>query len=130
MGSEGVEAAEEFQSELCHQLLFASHLSFGQVVLDSSLSLCQVVLDSPDCYVFQSATKRSSLSRRHDCSKEHLLGTLVWVEFRADQGSDRSGSRTVTGPIRAIAVGNPTVDDTTGENRLEAHSCNPPSGLI
>ena len=40
MGSEGVEAAEEFQSELCHQLLLASHLSFDQVFFDSSPSFC------------------------------------------------------------------------------------------
>ena len=46
-------------------------------------------------------------------------------------GSDRkTRSWIVTGPIRAIAVGSPTVDDTTGESRLDAHLCNPPSGLI
>ena len=54
MGSEGVGvvAVGELQSELCHQLLFASHLSLGQVVLDSSLCLCQVAPELADCHVF------------------------------------------------------------------------------
>ena len=44
--------------------MFASHLSFGQVVLDSSLSFCEV-LDSADCHVFKdgmASNERQGLS--------------------------------------------------------------------
>ena len=56
-----------------------------------------------------------------DYSEEYVLkqDPRVWVCVKADQGLDRSGSLTATGPIRAISVGNPTVDDTIDESRLE-----------
>ena len=38
MGSEGGEAAEEFQSELCHHVLLEPHWSLDQVLIDSSPS--------------------------------------------------------------------------------------------
>ena len=53
-----------------------------------------------------SIARQSSLSRKneHDYSEEYLLkrDQKVWVWNKADQGSDRSGSITVTGPIRAM----------------------------
>ena len=56
-----------------------------------------------------------------------------------DLRSVESLSRSGLGPIRVHyknwadqghSVGNPTVDDTIDESRLEAHLCNPPSGLV
>ena len=50
------------------------------------------------------------------------------VETGADQGSDRSDHKSWAD--QGHSVGYPTVDDTIDESRLEAHLCNPPSGLM
>ena len=76
------------------------------------------------------------------------LGTKAFAEYRItprslygfrDLRSVRICSRSGLGLIRVHhrnwadqghSVGYPTVDDTIDESRLEAHLCNPPSGLV
>ena len=74
----------------------------------------------------------------HKAFTEYMITPKSLCGFR-DLRSVEMMSRSGLGPIRVHyknwadqghSVGYPTVDDTIDESRLEAHLCNPPSGLI